>query len=115
MQYKDLWDIESAVQVLTHEGADSRLWAEAVEWLIIYGPPEIRRLLLEASGAAIQSAFPELKPHHYSMDGKPVYSVDDLAFSLGVTTEEARRVLREKNVQHGLDGFFDDEFATTVH
>ena len=39
MQAKDLWDLESAMKVLTHDSVDSKLWAEAVEWLILYGPP----------------------------------------------------------------------------
>ena len=39
------WTLESALAVLEHPTVDSKLWAEAVEWLLVYGPPEVRELL----------------------------------------------------------------------
>ncbi|MEE4135053.1 MAG: hypothetical protein V2I32_03170 [Desulforhopalus sp.] len=115
MEFKDLWDLESAMQVLAHDQADSRLWAEAVEWLILNGPPEVRRLLLEASNTAIHAAFPDLKPHHYTPDGRPIYSVDDLAKALGISTSEARRILRDKTTGDDLDNLLAGESTGTVH
>ena len=42
MELKDTWDVDSAMQILQHQTVDAKLWAEAVEWLILYGPDEIR-------------------------------------------------------------------------
>ena len=99
------WTLESALAVLNHPTVDSKLWAEAVEWLLVYGPPEVRELLTAASGHATRASFPELKPQGYGPDGSPCYDIADLARSLGISEEEARH-----GVQHGLG----DEDTTTL-
>lgn len=96
MNFKDEWDIESALKVLEHKTVDSKLWAEAVEWLILYGPPEIQKLLLEASTHATESSFPELKPSHYTDDGQPYYDIAALAAELGTTEEAVRATIEQK-------------------
>jgi hypothetical protein len=110
MEAKDLWDLESAMQVLTNDSVDSKLWAEAVEWLILYGPPEIRQVLLDASTTATTEFFPRLKPTSYTPDGQAVYDIGELARSLGIGEEEARKILRKKEEEHRL---LHD--ITTVH
>ena len=115
MNAKDLWDLVSALQVLSHDSVDSKLWAEAVEWLILYGPIEIRQLLLDASMTATTSSFPDLKPTHYSPDGQACYDVGELAGSLGINEEEARKILQQKEEEHKLLQMFTDDDTTTVH
>ncbi len=115
MQAKDLWDLESAMKVLTHNSVDSKLWAEAVEWLILYGPPEIRQLLLDASTTATIASFPQLKPTHYTPDGQAVYDIGELAQSLSITEDEAREILRQKNEEHQLLHLIDEDESGTVH
>jgi len=115
MDFKDLWDLESAMKVLCHDSVDSKLWAEAVEWLMLYGPPEIRQLLINASTTATSSSFPDLKPTDLTADGQPCYDVKELAKSLGIDEQEAKEILKKKQKQHQLLQFFTNEKTGTVH
>jgi hypothetical protein len=116
MEYKDLWDLESAMKVLTHDSVDSKLWAEAVEWLILYGPPEIRQLLIDASTAATSSSFPDLKPIQMTADGQACYDIGEFAQSLGIKEEEAKEILKKKEEEHKLlHSIDDDETGGIVH
>lgn len=115
MVHKDLWDLESAMTVLSSETVDSKLWAEAVEWLIMYGPPEIQKLLLDASASAIENSFPDLKPSHYTNDGQPVYDIKGLAQSLDIKESEVREILAKKNLEHQLFPELDDDDSSTIH
>jgi len=114
MEFKKLWDLESAMKVLAHDTVDSKLWAEAVEWLINYGPPEIQQLLLEASAVATNTSFPELTPSHYDTNGQPCYNVEELANSLGIEENEVKKILREKEVEHQSQQLLE-EGSGTVH
>jgi len=106
---KQDWTLEGALAVLRHPTVDARLWAEAVEWLLLYGPPEIRALLQEASGHATRQNFPDLTPVGFTPDGQPCYSVDDLARALKISREEATRIIAEKEEQHGIRQLFGDQ------
>ena len=103
MEFKDLWDLESAMQVLQHKTVDSKLWAEAVEWLLHFGPPEIRQMLLDASEIATETTFPDLKPTHYSPEGEPCYDISALAETLGITEDQTRKILRRKEQKEDED------------
>ena len=100
MQFKELWDLESAMKVLEHDTVDSKLWAEAVEWLMLYGPPEIQDLLIEASTTATSKSFPGLTPTHFTASGQPVYDVRALADTLGISEEEVKKILEDKERTH---------------
>ncbi|MFT5698184.1 MAG: hypothetical protein ACI8ZB_001038 [Desulforhopalus sp.] len=100
MQSKELWDLKSAMMVLENDTVDSKLWAEAVEWLILYGPPEIQSLLLEASATATNTSFPSLAPTHYTTGGQPIYDIKELAQTLGIPEEEVKKILEEKEATH---------------
>ena len=102
MEFKELWDLQSAMKVLENDTVDSKLWAEAVEWLILYGPPEIQELLLEASATATSTSFPDLTPTQFTSSGQPVYDVQALAQTLGVSEEEVAKILREKEKTHAI-------------
>ena len=108
MQLKDEWDLEAAMRVLVHPTVDSKLWAEAVEWLILYGPEDTRQMLLEASGAATHQCFPELQAKGYAPDGQPCYSVEDLANELNITLDEAQDMIKEKERRHNIHHFIDE-------
>lgn len=115
MDFKELWDLESAMKVLEHDTVDSKLWAEAVEWLMLYGPPEIQNLLIEASTTATNSSFPELTPSHHTPSGEPVYDVKALADSLGITEEEVKKILEEKDKAHATLSMTTFGNSETVH
>ncbi len=108
MELKDEWDVPSAMRVLRHPTVDAKLWAEAVEWLLLYGPEETRQLLLEASGTATHTCFPDLVAKGYAPDGQPCYQVEDLAKNLNITSNEAKKLLMEKEKSHKIHHFIDE-------
>ncbi len=105
----DEWTMETAMEILQHPTVDSKVWAEAVEWLMLYGPPEIRELLQQASGHATRESFPDLTPIGFTATGEPCYSIADLAKSLNISEEEAARIIEEKEQQHGIRQLFGEQ------
>jgi len=98
MSFKDEWNLEIALKILQHPTVDSQLWSEAAEWLLRYGPPSIQKILLNASQAATELQFPDLKPSHYTADGMPVYDTARLADILGIAENEVRSIINEKGL-----------------
>ncbi len=114
IELKDEWDEESAMKVLKHPTVDAKLWSEAVEWLMLYGPEEVRQILLNSAGTATNECFPDLKAKGYAADGQPCYSVDDLAKNLNISEDEARIMIQEKEKAHKLHHFIDEEDTMKV-
>lgn len=112
--FKEEWTVESAMEILQHPTVDSAIWASAVEWLLLYGPPEIQELLTQASGHATSTSFPELKPQHFAPDGTPCYDIAELARMLGISEEEAREQLLEKERKHGIQHLLSEDETTTL-
>ncbi len=112
--FKEEWTVETAMEILAHPTVDSRVWAEAVEWLLLYGPPEIREMLNQASGHAMRREFPELVPEGYTDEGEPVYALDKLAASLGITEEEVAELIAGKERRHGVAHRVDPGAARKV-
>lgn len=112
--FKDAWTLETAMKILQHQTVDSKTWAEAVEWLLIYGPPDIKEMLGLASSHATTESFPELQPKGYDADGRPCYSLSDLASSLQISEEEAARLLAEKEAKHDQPHFIETETTTKL-
>ncbi len=115
MEFKDLWDMESALKVLAHDTVDGKLWAEAVKWLILHGPVEIRQLLLEASSIATRVSFPQLQPSHYTADGQPCYNIKDLAKSLNITEKEVTDLLQQKEMEFHILHALNNKGTETIH
>ena len=108
------WTVDAALDILRHPTVDSALWAEAVEWLLIHGPLEIQEMLLQASGQATRASFPQLKPQRYAPDGSPCYDIADLAQTLGISEEEARVQLAEKEARHGVRHGLSEDDTTSL-
>ena len=100
--FKNEWTLDSALEILGHPAVDSKIWADAVEWLMLHGPPEIQDLLKQASGHATHKEFPELKSEGFTADGEPVYIISELAASLGISEAEARELIAQKGKKHGV-------------
>jgi len=115
MGFKDHWTLENALKILQHPTVDSKLWAEAVEWLLLYGPSEIQTLLLYASGIATEKCFPNLKADTYTEDGQPCYDVAAIAQALGIDKEDACKTIAEKEMAHQIRHFIDPDETYTVH
>ncbi len=109
MNFNDEWDLESAMAVLKHQSVDAKTWAEAVEWLLLYGPTDVQELLLQASSTATRNQFPELKATRYSRDGHPCYDIDAIAKSLNISEEEAKEIIAKKEMAHGVRHFVDED------
>lgn len=99
MSFKDDWDLESALRVLQHPTVDAKLWADAVEWLLKYGPPTIKKILLDASENATQAEFPDFKPSSYTSDGQPMYNIEKLAGILGISEKEVQEIITKKGME----------------
>jgi len=115
MDLKDQWDFETAMKIVLNQTVDSKLWADAIEWLLRYGPPEIVELLLQASNQATGSCFPELQPIDYTPEGQPCYDVAKIAESLGISEEEARDIIAKKEEAHRASYLFTDGSSKTIH
>ena len=112
--FRQEWDTETAMEILNHPTVDSKVWAEAVEWLLVYGPQEIQEMLKQASGHATMESFPELDPLGYGKDGTPCYSLSQLASSLSISEEEAEAIISEKEQKHGMLHRVDNSDTTLL-
>ena len=113
-EFDETWTMENALYILQHPTVDSKLWAEAVEWLLLNGPQEIKDLLLEASNHATKKQFPELTAKKYSPDGELCYDIAEIAKALEVEPEEVHKVLEEKERNHGIRHGFEDDDTTII-
>jgi len=103
------WTLEKAIEIVQHPAVDSKVWSEAVEWLLLNGPPDIRQVLQEASGHAIKECFPDLETKGFTIEGETCYNVDDIAKVLNITKEEALQHIKEKESEHGIRQLFSDK------
>jgi hypothetical protein len=115
MDFKEQWDLDTALKIVQNKTVDSKLWAEAVEWLLLYGPPEVVSILLQASGHATEQVFPELTGEEYSGDGQVTFNVTRLAQALGLDEEEIRTIIRKREKSEKMVHFFDAGGSKTVH
>ena len=116
MSFKDEWNLEIALKILQHPTVDSQLWSEAAEWLLRYGPPSIQKILLNASQAATELQFLELKPSDFTADGMPVYDTARLADILGIAEDEVRSIINEKGLEEDTaDNLPFANCSRTVH
>lgn len=114
-EFKKQWDLDMAMTVLAHQTVDSETWAEAVEWLMLYGPPHVQDMLNQASHIATSQYFPELKPSGYNPDGTPLYDIEALAKALNISTDEVYEKLRTKEQLQQTRHLFGDGDAMKIH
>ena len=112
--FRNEWDLGMALQILHSETVDSQLWAEAVKWLFLFGPPEIREMISQASSMATGEFFPELAPIGYTDQGEPLYDIKKLAHSLGMSEEEALTKMAELEAEHDIQSLYDAQDTRTI-
>lgn len=105
---KNSWNLEMALNVLGSQTVDAKLWSGAVEWLLLYGPPDIQEMILQSSGMATKKCFPTLKAQGFTDDGQPCYTTKDLAEALDVPEEEVLEKIADLEDQHDVQHLFDD-------
>jgi hypothetical protein len=115
MSFIDEWDFEMAMQVLQSSSVDSKTWADAVRWLMIFGPPEIKDLLAQASSLATSETFPELTAIGYSDDGHSLYDTKALAESLGVSEEDLMNKMAELEKKLGVKNIYLPDESRKIH
>ena len=104
------WTLENALYILQHPTVDSEVWAEAVEYLLLHGPEEIREILLNASQFATHEQFPNLSSSGINNDGEICYRIEDLAKALNMDEESVKNILQKKEQSHGdRHGFSDSD------
>ena len=113
-EFDSSWTLENALYILQNPTVDSKVWADAVEWLLLNGPTEIKQLLLDASDHATQSQFPEISAKKYSPEGELCYDIGDIAKALGVETEEVKKILEDKERDHNKRHGFEDDDTTII-
>lgn len=97
MSLKDQWDLETALKILQHPTIDAQTWAEAVEWLLKFGPNSIKKILIEASNTATEIQFPDIKAAYYTSEGQPVYDIEGLSKILGIPEEDVEDMINRKS------------------
>ncbi len=113
--FRDSWTLEMAMDVVQQKNVDGETWSEAVKWLLLYGPPEVRSMLQQASGHATTDCFPELTATGYTEDGQPCYDVKALAATLGISEAEVGQKINELQSAHGLRQLFAESETLKVH
>ena len=108
-EFKEEWTVQAAMEILQHPTVDSKIWAEAVEWLLLYGPPEIKSVLQASADHAAKEEFPDLRAESFTEDGELCYKVADLAKALGISEEEAGRMIAAKEQAHGIRQLFGQQ------
>ncbi len=105
---KNFWNLEIALKILESKTVDSKLWSEAVEWLLLHGPFEIKEMILQSSGMATKEYYPSLKAQGFTTEGEPCYTVKDLAAALNVDEREILEKIEEVEDKHGIRHLFDE-------
>lgn len=113
--WKEQWNQEMALAVLGSETVDGGLWAEAVKWLLLYGPPELRTLLAAASAASFAQSFPGVQVKGHGDSGQPYYALADLAEALGIPAEATAERLLELQSALGVEFLVDDDRVYKVN
>ena len=116
MDFKDHWSLDTALKVVQNQTVDSQLWAEAVEWLLLYGPPEIVSILLKASGYATQHCLPELQiagqaPPKTSDQASFADPAQPMAFS----EKDLKKIIEEREDKHQTGTVIAGNWSKTIH
>ena len=104
-----------ALDVLKNKNVNAKLWSEAAKWIMLYGPPELREIMQQASSVATKECFPGLEPERYTGEGEPCYDIDRIAEALGITRQEAMEKLAAMEDEHGLRQLFDASETGNIH
>lgn len=113
--FKNEWDLSMALQVLQSETVDSKIWSDAVKWLFLFGPAQIREMISQASSMATNEFFPDLSPIGYTEEGEPLYDIKKLAESLGMSEEEALAKMAELEAEHHVQSLYDGPAPHKIH
>ena len=113
--FKEQWNLEMALEVLNHKTVDSRTWADAAKWLMLYGPPEIQEVLNQASHLATHEIFPGIGPRGFDDEGNPWYDVNEIAEALGISEQEAMGKMAELQAQSEAPILFGKRGSGPVH
>jgi hypothetical protein len=113
--FKEHWDLEMAMEVLGNQNVDGQTWSDAVKWLLLYGPPHIKKIIGKASSFAFSEYFPQVEAKGYGDDGQPFYDLKDIALALGVEEDQVAAKLAELQLEEGAEVFVEGDRVYSVH
>ena len=113
--FREEWNLEMAVAVLGSATIEAGPWAEAVKWLLLYGPPELREMLTAASTLSFSQCFPEVRVQGHGPTGQPYYALADLAEPLGVPVADAADRLAELQSTLGVEFLVENDRVYKVN
>lgn len=114
-EIKTQWNLEMALEVLASETVEAGLWSEAVKWLLLYGPPELREMLNLASNSSFNQCFPRVRVKGHNNSGHPCYALADLAEVLGMSVEAAAEQIQEIQSEFGGELLVTDEQVSKLN
>ena len=113
--FKEQWDLEMAMEVLGNQDVDGQTWSDAVKWLLLYGPSQIKEIIGNAASFAFSEYFPQVEAKGYGDDGQPFYDLKDIAVALGVEEDQVAAKLAELQFDEGAEIFVEGDRVYTVH
>lgn len=113
-EYSQQWSLEMALEVIHSSTVDAKTWADAVTWLMLHGPPELKELLSQASGHATSKCFPELKPAGFNHDGDVCYDLGSLALTVGESEEDIMARLKQIEETEGAQQLYEASEAKKI-
>jgi hypothetical protein len=109
------WNVEMAMDVLGSQDVDGELWSEAVKWLLLYGPPQVKEILGQASSFAFNEYFPQVQAKGYGDEGQPFYDLHDIAEALGIDESEVGAKLAELQFEEGVEVVVEGDRVYKIH
>lgn len=107
--FKEQWNLEMAMEVLGNRDVDGEVWSEAVKWLLLYGPPQVKEILGQASSHAFKEYLPQLQAKGYGENGQPYYDLGEIAEALGVEEDQVAARLAELHFEEGIEVFVEGD------
>jgi len=109
------WNLKDAMAVILNPTVDSRTWAEAVEWMMLYGPPGAREAIEMASISATCNCLPEIKPDGINREGELCYNIAGLARAMGMSEDEVGEKLNRLQAEKNRQFIFAKDETGSVH
>jgi hypothetical protein len=114
VSFKEQWNLDMALDVLKSKSIDSKTWADAAKWILLYGPSALQHIMQEASGLAISSCYPQLEAERYTESGEPCYAIEKIAEILGMSKRETLQKMAELESEHDIRNLYESSETENI-